>query len=365
VNELKSSRLALIGVLSVALAACSSFTQSFAPPGGGGNSSGKAAGSIDSWHFALTQNQLPGAGCFKAVYPSTQWDRIDCSAPPPHWHSVPPSLRRGLAQVVGDGFDFTADTNPNLISRAIGAFPKVEGVKKVHSVGSGGVPGLNSYTLQLNSDFFPTSACGGIKHCGGWEQFVLENPPHGMQGFLFIEDWLVPMPIQRGTLSGCPPNKGWNFVGIGCYQNSQAVRIPNISVKDLSKVIEIGKASMSGDNIYLSVGGTEYGMRKIQGDGIVDLVAHWDGAEFNIFGDAGGDIANFNPGSTITVSLQTDTGLKMKPTCLPDSGTTGETNNLFLVKAPKKPVRLPYPSIEFTMSSANAGNASCDALKGT
>jgi hypothetical protein len=226
------------------------------------------------------------------------------------------------------------------------------------------VQGLNSYTLQLNSDFFPSSACGSIQDCGGWEQFVFENPPHSMRGFLFIEDWLVPMPISRGSLSGCPPSKGWQYVGIGCVQNSQAVRIPNVSIKDLSQVIETGTASLSGDSIYLSVGTTEYGMRKIQGDGVVDLAANWDGAEFNVVGDAGGDVANFNAGSRITVSLQTDIGLTTKPTCLAHSGTTGETNNLFFVKAPKNPAQLRYPSIEFTMRSTNAGNASCDAVKG-
>ncbi|HYL28021.1 MAG TPA: hypothetical protein VEW74_09320, partial [Candidatus Nitrosotalea sp.] len=352
-------------ILSGVLTACSSLTQSFAPLGNSEKAPGAIAGSMDSWHVALTQYQLPSAGCFKAVYPSVRWDRIACSAPPHHWYPVPPSLHRGPAQVVGGGNDYTANTDPNLISKAIGSFPKVEGVKRVRSVGCCGVQGRNSYTLQLNSDFFPTSACASIPYCGGWEQFVFENPPHSLRGFLFIEDWLVPMPLGRGGLSGCPPSAGWQYVGIGCVQNSQAVRIPNVSVKDLGQVVETGRASLSGDSIYLSVGSTEYGMRKIQGDGVVDLAANWDGAEFNIVGDAGGDIAKFNAGSTITVNLQTDIGQPTKPTCLADSGTTGETNNLYFIKAPKNPPPLRYPSIEFTMSSTSAGNPSCDARKGT
>jgi hypothetical protein len=104
--------------------------QSFQPPGSTANSFSKTARSMDSWHFALTQNQLPAAGCFKAVYPSTQWDRIDCSAPPHHWYPVPPSVRGGFAQVVGGGVDYTADMDPNIIIKAIGAFPQVEGVKR-------------------------------------------------------------------------------------------------------------------------------------------------------------------------------------------------------------------------------------------
>jgi hypothetical protein len=327
------------------------------------NSAGKTATSMDSWHRALAQNRLPGPGCFKATYPSTVWNRIACSTPPHLWFPVPPSRRPKLAQNVGDGADYTADVEPNLISTSIGAFPKLKGVTSVTSKGCCGEGGLNSYTLQLNSYFFQTSACGSIQNCAGWEQFVLSNPPGSSDGALFIQDWLVP--TKGSGLSGCPPDEGWEFVGIGCVQNSPtSVSIPNISVTDLNQVIETGSAASSGDSIYLSVGGTEYGMQNIQKDGVVDLAAHWEGAEFNVIGNGGGDIADFNTGSKIIVSLQADDGLLTKPTCPADTGTTGESNNLFFVKAPRRPAKLQYPSIEFAMSSTNAGNASCDTVKG-
>ena len=319
---------------------------------------------MDSWHRSLAQNRLPGAGCFKATYPSTAWNRIACSTPPRLWYPVPPSRRSGLGQTVGDGLDFTADTNPNLISTAVGAFPKVKGVTSVDSQGCCGEQGLNSYTLQLNSYFFQTSACGNIQNCAGWEQFVFENPPGSSEAALFIQDWLVP--TEGSGLSGCPPGEGWEYVGIGCVQNSPfGVYIPNVSITDLKQLIETGTAAASGDSIYLSVGSTEYGMQNVQSDGITDLAAHWEGAEFNVIGNAGGDVADFNTGSKITVSLQTDTGLTTKPTCPADTGTTGESNNLYFVKAPKKPAKLQYPSIEFTMSSKSNGKASCDTVKGT
>jgi hypothetical protein len=269
-----------------------------------------------------------------------------------------------LAQNVGDGLDYTADTTPNLISMAIGAFPKVKGVKTVDSEGCCGYQGLNSYSLQLNSYFFQTAACGDIPNCAGWEQFVLSNPPATSEGALFIQDWLVP--TEGSGLSGCPPSAGWEYVGIGCVQNSPyAVSIPNIPVADLNEVIETGKAASSGDSIYLSVDKTEYGMKNIQSDGIVDLSEHWEGAEFNVIGNGGGDTADFNAGSKITVSLQADDGMTAKPSCPPDTGTTGESNNLNFVKAPKNPAELQYPAIEFTMSSKSGGKASCDTLNGT
>lgn len=357
------SRLASIAVLSAALSACSSSTQPFQPSGTAANPTGKTAGSVDSWHRSLAQNRLPGAGCFKATYPAAEWSRIACATPPQIWFPVPTSRLPRLGQAVGDGLDFTADASPNLISTAIGAFPKVRGVKSVQSEGGSG-NGLNDYTIQLNSYFFQSSACGSIKNCVGWEQFVFANPTGTGQASLFIQDWLVAT-VQSG-LTGCPPGKGWQFVGIGCVQNSPfGVNIPNVSITDLKQLIETGTASTSGDSIFLSVGGTEYGMKNVQGDGIVDLAPNWKGAEFNVIGGGGGSRADFNAGSKITVNLQTDTGLRKKPTCPADSGTTGESNNLFFVNAPLKPAKRQFPSIDFTMSSTNSGNASCDTVRGT
>jgi hypothetical protein len=317
---------------------------------------------MDSWYRSLAQERLPGAGCFKATYPSIQWKRIACSTPPRIWFPVPPSRQRGLAQSVGDGRDYTAETSPNVISTAIGAFPKVKGVTSVRSVGCCGIQGVNSYSLQLNSDFFQTSACGGMSNCVGWEQFVYSNPPSG-QGALFIQDWLV---STQGSFSGCPPSAGWEYVGIGCVQNSPyGVYIPNVAITDLSQVIETGVASSGGDSIYLAVGGTEYGMQNVQSDGITDLAANWEGAEFNVIGNAGGDVADFSGKSKITVSLQTDTGVTTAPACPADTGTTGESNNLYFLSAPKKAPELQYPSIEFTMGNKSKGTPSCDTESGT
>ncbi len=362
-------------ILSVALSGCSSSTQSLTPartianPTAGQSAAQVAA--IELWHRSVVRSLLPDLGCFETSYPSTEWTRVACSTPPHLLYPVPASRHamEALAQNVGDGADYSADTSPNIMSTAVGAFPRVTGVTRVKSVtnpqfGGGGDNGRNSYTLQLNSYFFATSACGKIKHCAGWEQFVYENPPGSRNGQLFIQDWLVPTGFSG--LSGCPPGKGWEYVDGGCVQNSPtAVNIPNVSIKSLGDFTETGKASSRGDSIYLSVGKTEYGMRNIQRNGITDLSAHWEGAEFNVIGNGGGDIANFNKGSTITVSLQTDIGLTTAPDCPVNSGTTGESNNLKFVTAPANPPELQYPSIEFTMSNAGGGGSpSCDQMQG-
>lgn len=129
---------------------------------------------MELWHRSLARNPLPGSGCFQATYPSTQWKRIACSTPPHLLYPVPASriAREALAQNVGNGADFTANTSPNLMSTGVGAFPQVTGVTRVKSVenplfGCCGDNGVDSYTLQLNSYFFSTTACGNIQNCAG------------------------------------------------------------------------------------------------------------------------------------------------------------------------------------------------------
>jgi hypothetical protein len=357
-------RLSAILVLSGALAACSNSTQSLPATGMATGATGAVAdgtvASVASWHSALHQSPLPAAGCYKASFPSTSWQKIACITPPKLWY--PPRTRHPkLGQNVGDGRDYSINVTPNIISQSIGSFPVAKDVKTVTSEGCCGEQGLNSYTFQLNSNFFASKACGTLKNCAGWSQFVYENPPGSQQGALFIQDWLVP--IAGSGFSSCPPGQGWEFADGGCVQNSPGgVNIPNVAISSVGSIIETGVAATSGDSVYMSVGKTEYGMKNVQNDGITDLSAGWQGSEFNIIGNAGGDIADFNSGAKISVNIQAEDGVKTAPSCPANSGTTGETNNLFFIKAPKKVAAQQYPSIEFAMSSKAGKTATCDVV---
>jgi len=318
-----------------------------------------------AWRTSLMRTSLPSAGCFKADYPSPTWTRIECSTPPHLLYPLPRSARRAHTNI-GDGNDYTANTSSN-ISEAIGSFPTVTGVTSVTSTpnpsfGNDCECGKDSYTLQLNSSFFSSAACNGESNCDGWEQFVYENPTGSSKGSLFIQDWLIPANLT-GSIK-CPRGAGWESADGGCVQNSpSSVSIPNQTITGLAKLSVTGEASSSGDSVYLSVGSTVYGLKNIQKGSITDLYSNWKGAEFNVVGNAGGSVADFNSGSTITVSLQTDTGNTTAPTCTADSGTTGESANLSFVAAPAKPTELTYPSILFTESNVSGGGtASCDAV---
>jgi hypothetical protein len=363
---------------AISLAACGGGSGSTVPQAlqnAGGSAIQQSIARADvyaSWRSSLSRAGLPGAGCFYASYPAIAWSQIACSTPPNllyplTTHTLP---AQGITpSSTGNGNDYTAQVAPRFISTAAGAFPTVSGVTSVKSVGNpaygdGGELGKNSYTLQLNSSFFSTAACGDISNCLGWEQFVYENPPGSTDAELFIQDWLVP--TTSSGLSGCPPDKGWTFADGGCVQDSPtAIAIPNQKIADLGTLVETGAAASSGDSVFLLVGSTMYGM-KVQKNGITDLSEHWQGAEFDVIGNAGGSIARFNAGVTISISLQTDTGVSTAPSCPADTGTTAESNNLSFKKAPSSPAELKYPSILFTESNlSGGGKASCDMVSGT
>ena len=84
-------------------------------------------------------------------------------------------------QTVGNGADFVAQApSGHVFSLALGSFPTVTGVKSEKSVGvaafgDGGVLGNNEYTLQVNTNFFHSAACGSFANCLAWQQYVLST----------------------------------------------------------------------------------------------------------------------------------------------------------------------------------------------
>ncbi|MEO7203059.1 MAG: hypothetical protein ABIZ82_10755 [Candidatus Tumulicola sp.] len=55
--------------------------------------------------------------------------------------------------------------------------------------------------------------------------------------------------------------------------------------------------------------------------------------------------------------------MNAKPTCPANTGTTGETNNLFFTQAPAHP-RVQYSSVYFEMTSKAGKTPTCAAVKG-
>jgi len=270
------------------------------------------------WRKAMSRMALPGEGCFQATHPSTTWKQVPCVTPPnvPFIPATGGSHRpTGGAETVGAGVDGSAQVS-GTITWAEGSFPNVTGVTNTST----------NYSLQINSNTFSGSPmCSGAANpssCLGWEQFVYAPSS------AFIQYWL----INYGK--ACP--SGWNqhvdpLGTIDCFKNSPSgVSVPAQPATNLNNIALVGSAGNGGDSISMSVAGTiyTYGTKT----DVLNLRAHWDTAEFNIFGNANGTQFNFNAGSSVVVQTLTDAtpATTAAPTCL-STGTTGETNNLTLV----------------------------------
>jgi hypothetical protein len=215
-----------------------------------------------------------------------------------------------------------------LITLASGGFT-IKGVKSekgvgVAAFGGGGILGPNEYSLQVNTNANDTtSKCAGHSGCTVWQQFVY-SPDYNVPGeaAVFMQYWL----IGWGS-SACPSS--WGKYKTDCFKNSTYVPAPDVPITDLGKLGLMGTATAGGnDSVVFTFGTDSY---SITGkDSVLDISSVWKEAEFNVVGNAGGSRADFNSGSSVTVTLVLFDGSTAAPTCVANGGTTGETNNLNL-----------------------------------
>jgi hypothetical protein len=282
----------------------------------------------EAWRESIVRTAVPEEGCFHASYPSIEWVKVECTEAP----NRPYMPRSGASSfTVGNGLDYAATASP-LMSGSVGTFPTVTGVTSEKDGGR-----LNTYSLQLNSNFMSTAACNGISGCLSWEQFVYSS---GEQ-LAFMQYWL----INYGT--PCPA--GWITFTPDCYKNSAAVSAPQQAITQLANLKLSGSAVTSGTDTLVFT--TETQAYSTAGkDGVVDLATDWHASEFNVIGDGGGSKAVFNKGSSITVKIAVTDGSASKPSCGGrHAGTTAETNNLALKTCSASGGST--PSIEFSESN--------------
>lgn len=158
----------------------------------------------EAWRKSMARIPLPH-GCFKAAYPETAWQKVQCTTPPTV-HYRPAQDTRNYT--VGAGTDYAAQVSSSVISLSQGGFITVTGVTS--EVGGGSA---NSFSLQINTNLFSTPQCSASSSssCKGWQQFVFGNPNTSNTGEseVVIEYWLIGY-ISTSTPS-CPT--GWEGDG--------------------------------------------------------------------------------------------------------------------------------------------------------
>jgi hypothetical protein len=319
-----------------------------------GSASDQQVGPIEAvaraaWRADIAQVATPSEGCFHASYPSIVWQQVACSTQPARARPLPHYYFFGAPQTAGNGNDYTLQTGSNLITQAVGTFPSVTGVTSEQSVGvpaygDGGILGANEYSVQLNTQFTSTtSACKSHSGCTVWQQWVYATDyEEDGEGAIFMQNWLIGYGSSR-----CP--SGFASDGEGdCYGNSNVALPPDIPPADLASLkLTATVASGGNDTAVVTYDGDAYSAS--QKDSTLYISQVWNTGEFNVVGDAGGSEAEFNSGTSITVNLAVTDGSTSAPSCVADSGTTGESNNLNLGSCTASSGST--PSIKFTESN--------------
>jgi hypothetical protein len=352
-----------------------------------------------AWATTMHHTPAPREGCFKASYPSTQWQAVPC-APPPGWRSVPPrklNLRGGGHEEVGGTGGGTPLNNDivvqapsgHLFTQVVGSFlPQTAGVTSetgvgVAAFGGGGFLGSNEYSLQINTNTTHSAACGSFTSCLAWQQYVfatntdvsLSNPTQTNQSQVFIEYWLFDYGTDTGNGADiCPAGfldagpSVFGAPGDDCVQNSPAFTVYSgeLPISNLADLEFSGSVTAGGnDQATLTYGGTGY--TATVADSLTDISSVWNQAEFNVVGNAGGSQAQFNNGASLWVQTAVTDGSTSPPACVFNGGSTGESNNLNFVPSTASPVCCPYgganPGIQFieVSSGSPVTTASCSS----
>ncbi len=303
------------------------------------------------WHMSMLKVPLPKKGTFEATYPKKEWKEVKYNLKPVRYPMVPRKGPRPLN--VGNGNNVSAQAPTGTISTGIGSFDSVTGVtSESGQVGGAGPAVANAYSLQLNTNFFPSTVAGSPMGCQGWEQFVYQNDGGTSTNCLaYIQYWL----INYGPTS--PPGAGWIQYGSDWYRNSNNYSfVPNQPISNLAHLHLSGTVSATGDSYFFS---TETTMYAGTGDNSVNAAAGWNMAEFCVVGDGALGQANFNSGAQIVTRTEIIYGGTDPPTCFAH-GFTGETNNLsFGPTAPGKSP--PGPAVIAEESYAGGASSACAA----
>jgi hypothetical protein len=300
-----------------------------------------------TWRHQMQQLAVPARGCFAGSFPTVHWQQVQCHAAPmvPLAPNGIPRVSSSLGvrsevgealtpavgpvgELVGDGNDYAAKVTSGSISTATGSFPYVAvDSTEWGRVGGSGPEIPNTFTLQLNTEFFSGSpACDGASDpssCLAWQQFVYETDVDEV----YMQYWL----LNYGA--SCPLT--WFSDDEGdCYKNSEAEPLLNgpVTISSLQTVSLTGTTDPGGnDSVVIEYG--DNNVSAVGADSVLDLAGHWTDAEFDILGDGNRSEAIFSSGTTLDVKTTVDNGATTPPICEPE-GFTGETNNLSFAGAP-------------------------------
>jgi len=149
----------------------------------------QASAAHKAWRESMSRTPKPKKGCYKATYPNTQWQEVPCTTAPQRPY---PPARGRRPDTVGNGTDLAVRASGYSITAAQGSFDNVTGVTSetgtTYGIGcSNPVSNIpNTFSLQLNTNFFGTSVCNGVAGCRGWQQFIFSNA-----GYVLMQYWLI------------------------------------------------------------------------------------------------------------------------------------------------------------------------------
>ena len=334
----------LIWASLLALSTAAQADSSASPP----NLSAEA---VENLRQAVMAGSTASHGCSKADYPGRVLEETSCGTP----REASP-IRPREKQLLGPSDESTSGDytliSTEAIASASGSLRAIEnntsvfgfgGNTKGCPLGQATCPVANEFNLQLNtqSNLPGIAICNGSKSssCTGWLQFVYDSG-----GSINVQSWA----INYGAT--CPSNFN---LGSGpqqsCGQKTASftlpfqplLRLPGLAGAVLTGSVFKDNAGAIVDQVSLEVGGKIYAA---QGTDIVGALGSWKNAQFNLYGNSGGDKSVLNSGTLVAVTLNINNSAGGSVSCsqLGAGDTTGESTNLTVM--PCTATNIPAPT---------------------
>ncbi len=316
--------------------------------------------STAKWQQAVQGLRVPGKGCFTASYPMVQWRRTQCKAAPHVPYAPAPGYRsqavgHGTGYTVGNGTDYSAEVSGSL-SSVMGSFDSITpGATETGSF-NGGPSAPNTFSLQLNTNTFTSTACAGSPNpgCQGWEQFIYSTHFN----MVLIEFTMLNYDAT------CP--SGWFLSGTACVINTFGTGLSSpLTVAELPGVTLTGSASPGGNDTVVLTNPSSGTAIAMNADDLLGLANNWTDVEWGIFGESGppGNAADFSPGTTLAARTTTHNGTRLAPSCVME-GFTAETNNLNLAPTPMIGTQGSPTLISTQTNGPTSGAPACATARG-
>jgi len=277
------------------------------------------------WRQTMLSRRPTTPGCFQSRYPAMAWKVVACIM---GGHDARLAFPRSPPRPLDE--DLAGNQTALSSGNITGAIGKLSQSGVTEAAGRGL---RNSFSIQLNTNYFDSPYCRNHPNCIAIEQFVVDS-----NGYMEIQLWLFGYLSKESERC---PDSSWQIYEnstitaylASCYKTpaitSENIDLPVHVFNQLNNIIMSASASKAGKDVFVMELNGVLTLITLPSGMRFGLFGRWTDVDFNVYGESNDEVV-FNPGAKLEVEVALIDGAPEPPKCRPRglNGGTGETSNL-------------------------------------